>query len=481
MSPLKALFSASSRRYNRLNHTLSSIMPHFGPSGYAMARESLLSPGNAAHDVKTVAHVEDRPYFPLFNVDSSNESSLVEGARLIIAAYYPSIDIEDDKKVKVTRISGGLTNALFKIDFPEKSILIRIFGAEGMIDRDLETATFARLCGPPHKGSANNLESENDGSGKVVHRDLDMIGRFANGRVESWIPNMKQSCLEDFDSNLMCGVARVLARLHYGFEVPSYLYEAECREVDGRRERVRVLKPGLWDVINSWIEELDGALSQKEFDADLLHLFSKAVLGKAASKDETVSYVKQETNWLQRAVQQHHPKAVVAFTHNDLCMANILLDQRQDADPCIIDYEYGSINYTMYDVANFFCELCGGNDNGVPDLELFPPKERQKEFLKEYVGEKRRISQQNVEEIVNNNDDISDLLSQIELFQLASNLIWGVWGVLQACGETSHDDFCKEKARLRLDGEIDADSFDNLRYGMNRLRNYLVCKEKLSC
>ena len=445
-----------------------------------MARESLISSGNTTHKVNSVAHVEGRPYFPLFKVDPSNESSLVDGARLIINSYYPSMDTSDDEKVKVARISGGLTNDLFKIDFPKKSILIRIFGAEGMIDRDLETATFARLCGPPHNDSTSNLNSDNDGSRKVVHRDLDMIGRFANGRVESWIPNMKQSTLADFNSNLMCGVARVLARLHYGFEVPSYLCEAECREIDGRRERVRVLKPSIWNVIYSWIEELDGALSQKEFDTELLQLFCKALRGKDASKDESISYLKLETKWLQSAIQQRHPKATIAFTHNDLCMANILLDQSQDDDPCIIDYEYGSINYTMYDIANFFCELCGGNENGVPDLELFPSKERQEEFLKEYVVERKRILQQNREEAVNKIDDVSELLPQIKLFQMASNLIWGVWGVLQACGETNHHNFCKKTASLRLEGEIDADSFDNLRYGMNRLRNYRVCKEKLS-
>ncbi len=57
---------------------------------------------------------------------------------------------------KVTFITGGLTNALFKGDlppneyggssFPSDSILVLVFGAEDMLDRDNETSMFARLC-----------------------------------------------------------------------------------------------------------------------------------------------------------------------------------------------------------------------------------------------------------------------------------------------------------------------------------------------
>jgi hypothetical protein len=131
----------------------------------------------------------------------------------------------------------------------------------------------------------------------------------------------------------------------------------------------------------------------------------------------------------------------------------------------------------MYDVANFFCELCGGNDNGVPNIELFPSMERQRQFLKEYVTEKKRIVQRVGNDRV---DDISQLQSEIKLFQMASNLMWGIWGVLQASGEVTIESFCKETAKLRLDGKIDDDSFDYLRYGMNRLKNYRICKESLS-
>jgi hypothetical protein len=186
---------------------------------------------------------------------------------------------------------------------------------------------------------------------------------------------MKQSTISDFasSSSIMNGLAQQLARLHHGFDVPAYLYQVACREVDGRRERVRVLKAGLWNVIYEWVGELDGAMER--FDEDWMRLIYHAVMGKECSdsnvtlqmREEIVSHLRNETKWLQSMVEERHPNAIVAFTHNDLCTANILLHEStnnnlDDNSLCIIDYEYGSINYTMYDVANFFCELCGGND-----------------------------------------------------------------------------------------------------------------------
>ena len=480
LSMIKALTRLNTNHYRIVAHSTRklSTITLFGPEGYVRARIELTS---TEPDVTKMVLVENRPYFPLLSIDPTDESSMVQSTRSIVDAYYSSADVcSADYQAKVTQIAGGLTNALFRIDFTTKSVLVRIFGAEGMIDRDEESATFARLCGPPYS-------SNTDGSVdiKVVHPDLDMIGRFANGRVEMWIPNMKQSVLSDFDTNLMGDVARCLARLHHGFEVPSYFYKAECREINEKTERVRVLRPRLWEMIYSWIDELESTLSREKFgDPDLLRLFHEAVLGETGTcKDSIIWYLRRETDWLKSIVHQQHPNSAVAFTHNDLCTANILLDQSQESDPCIIDYEYGSINYTMYDIANFFCELCGGNDNAVPNFESFPSIERQRMFLSEYYQESRKVLRQknrDNQRVCNEDEEITKLLSQIKLFQMASNLIWGVWGILQACCEADNDEYCKKDAKLRLDGQIDTNSFNNLRYGKNRLINYKLCKERFS-
>ena len=45
-------------------------------------------------------------------------------------------------------VVGGITNSLFKATFcasDQPAVLVRVFGGEGMIDRDLENATFKAL------------------------------------------------------------------------------------------------------------------------------------------------------------------------------------------------------------------------------------------------------------------------------------------------------------------------------------------------
>jgi hypothetical protein len=49
----------------------------------------------------------------------------------------------DVSKISLMRITGGITNRIFKIDYggAHPALLVRLFGAEGMIDRDLEVTT----------------------------------------------------------------------------------------------------------------------------------------------------------------------------------------------------------------------------------------------------------------------------------------------------------------------------------------------------
>ena len=43
-------------------------------------------------------------------------------------------------------VKGGVTNTLYRVGDGRTSVLVRVFGAEGLIDRDLETETFAALA-----------------------------------------------------------------------------------------------------------------------------------------------------------------------------------------------------------------------------------------------------------------------------------------------------------------------------------------------
>jgi thiamine kinase-like enzyme len=450
-----------------------------GPQGYAQARNEADSIDGKLAATSFVRIVDNRPYFPLLKADPSNTTSIIEIANAIISRSNDNAqgNCHFHEKVNVTVITGGLTNALFKVDLPNSnSVLLRIFGAEGFIDRDEETTTFARLC--HRKGT--------------LHDQLELVGRFGNGRVETWIPNMRPSShIYDFArEGFALEVARQMARLHYGFDADASASGTQIKDVPRQ--------PTIWKVIESWIDELSENLSHEKFrnDTKLMEVFSCAIIGPPDHHDGKISHdihsvissISDDLAWLKNRVETRFPNAQLAFCHNDVNAANILLDASIDDDDgatrydkqtvCIIDYEYCSTNYAMYDVANYLCEHCGGNDDGIPNYDLIPSVDRLSIFLHEYVRERDEILSKisrGGEDEGTASSEVSDLLPQVELFQMASCLYWASWGILQATGEVINGTFRMENAMSRLYGDVDQTSFDYLRYGKNRMARFRFC------
>jgi choline kinase len=454
-----------------------------GPQGYAQARNEADSINGNLPATSFVRIVDNRPYFPLLKADPSNKASIIEIVNAIISRSNDNAqgNCHFHEKVNVTAITGGLTNALFKVDLPNSnSVLLRIFGAEGFIDRDEETTTFARLC---HKKG-------------TLHDQLELVGRFGNGRVESWIPNMRPSShLCDFaKEGFALEVARQMARLHYGFDADASASGARIKDVPRQ--------PTIWKVIESWIDELSDNLSHEKFrnDPKLMEVFYRAIMGPPDHHDGKISSnihsviissLSDDLAWLKNVVETRFPNAQLAFCHNDVNAANILLDASIDDNDgatrydkqtvCIIDYEYCSTNYAMYDVANYLCEHCGGNDDGIPNYDLIPSVDRLSIFLHEYVRERDEVLSKIItggEVDTTANSEVSDLLPQVELFQMASCLYWACWGILQATGEVINGTFRMENALSRLDGDVDQTSFDYLRYGKNRMARFRFYGDK---
>ena len=443
--------------------------------------------------------VENRPYIPSLIVDLKDEASVLNAAKVILSC---AGGIKDDSEItiksidnnnpteKVSIMSGGLTNALFKVDIGDydqqqqsiTSVLVRIFGAEGMIDRDEETATFARLC-------------NTKGSSSVVHSRLDYLGRFGNGRVETLIPNMRAATICDLQQkDLVLEVTRQMARLHYGFDMGEH----NCQQ-----------QPVLWDVLASWNDELITKISQacardlrlanvfcSALFVDTTPQFEHSVADEHDDKNESAltemmshiaKQLTRETRWMQDYISEHHPNAPIVFCHNDINAANILLndelasmtDNGYDRDSvAMIDYEYGAINYAMYDLANLLCEHCGGNDNGTPDYDLVPSLEVQRKLVQEYIRVRDRVLN-NAAVTSTDENEVSKLLSQVQTFQMVSHRYWGTWGILQGTTELLEGAYEIENVKSRLHGETDIDSWDNLRYGKNRLDRYRKHKQSM--
>lgn len=388
-----------------------------------------------------VAIVNNKPYYPTLsvetNADGSNdpprESLLDTALQIIFHGSSPPDGLKE--RLSVRHVTGGITNALYCISgfagntgengnidealdckLGYDSILVRVFGAEGMIDRDVETSTFAFLAeygvAPPYHG------------------------RFANGRLEGWLVDCVPLAIMDLQKpSITNHVAVEMAKLHCGFKVPDELNQWHNEA-----------KPGMWQQLFDWIEQ---AKNIKEYKSEGDEGRAKRLIN--------LGKIETELNWLKDAVIP--ADASISFCHNDLLAANIM-KHSQTGEIKLIDFEYGGVNYSSFDIANHFNEHAGGTDkkDGVPDYELFPDDKQQREFITTYVRKSRSLrhglsvdgEEESSKEL---EEEIDNLCTEVHAFVLANHIYWGLWAVNQSAVEGT-------------------DEFDYLAYAFNRFARY---------
>ncbi len=412
------------------------------PNDYVNARNKVieiqrLQNGNARHNNTKSHHrfsVDGHVYIPsLMAVDGDDDSI----RNVVVEMFQLSTDMATFH-LKVQNIPGGNTNKLYHVSgistdhplsctatgsrIPPESVLVRIFGGHGMINRDVETSTYAALA---QQGIA-----------------LQYYGRFGNGRLEEWCPRAHHLKVRELSiPKFSLGIARATGRLHSQFVVPPDLKEYHNAHAS----------PTLWTQLDSWLDQALTSSFQTDTDTE-----RAATLPLALLKDELL-WLKQDvckiTTTTSTTTSTTTTSSKVAFCHNDLLAANILRCQPLDGGAetiQLIDFEYGGMNYAAYDIANHFNEFAGGTnaeDNATPDYSLFPSPSIQYDFCQAYL-----------EACGDNDTDIQDLLMEIKGFVLANHLVWGLWAINQAATEG-------------------CEGFDYMQYGSCRIQRYFLEKE----
>jgi ethanolamine kinase len=392
-----------------------------------------------ARKSKQVALVESRPYYPELFVTKSNEddpssnlahshSSLISTA-LSIIFHDSSTPSQLAEKLEVKAVTGGITNALYVISGfspiqPYDSVLIRVFGAEGMIDRDVETSSFASLA-----------------EQKIAPQ---YFGRFGNGRLEGWLKNHSALMLMDLQTKSNAeAIAKQMAHLHYGYKIPEYL-----------REWHDEAKPGLWTQLNDWMSQAKAI--------DPKHGYKSKGDEDRAERLIDLSKMEKELAWLAESIIS--PDSKVAFCHNDLLSANIMKD-RETGEIKFIDFEYGGVNFIGFDIANHFNEHAGGPEkkSGEPDYSMYPSDARQNLFISTYVKTSRGLAKgsSNGDLMTTEEEDIENLSKEVNGFVLINHIYWGLWAVNQAAIEGTED-------------------FDYLAYAWHRFVRYFENKEEFA-
>jgi ethanolamine kinase len=412
--------------------------------------------------------IDGCPYFPYLNVQIPNAAALcvddnddddhskvfkISIQAIIARSFFPSSDImaeQDPASWTITKVTGGNTNQLYCISGMNKSgknknknnnsipnsVLVRIFGGEGMIDRDVETSSYLSLA---QQGLA-----------------LKYYGRFGNGRMEEMLIGWKTLTEEDMMIlQISDEIARQLAILHTTYVVPGYLIEHHDTRTIGTGG---IAQPTLWTQLYPWLERALQQQFKNEYDTE-----------RISKLQPSLTTLKQEIDWLKLRIID--PKSSIGFCHNDLLASNIMMntnstsddDKDKDKDkndesnnngtvlsttrmptPCapilqFIDYEYGGINYYSYDIANHFNEYAGGTaeeDNSTPNYERRPSKEQQIKFIESYVKEYNNNTNTNTNTTA---VTVNDIYTEVNGFILANHLVWGLWGILQASSEGCED------------------------------------------
>jgi len=137
--------------------------------------------------------------------------------------------------------------------------------------------------------------------------------------------------------------------------------------------------------------------------------------------DEFAMCPAEEAKKLTALIVQHS-SSPLGFCHNDLLLENVVYNEKEDG-VSFIDYEYGGNNHIMFDIANHFNEYAGMD---IPlDFTNCPDDEYIKEWLVDYMAAYRPKA-------ILSEDLLLDLCQEVRMFSLASHLIWGLWGLVQA-------------------------------------------------
>lgn len=402
-------------------------------------------------------------------------------------------------------------------------LLVRIFGAAGMIDRDYEASVFSALSSPSSTAklstaNGNNAMDTNTGS-SIIHTQNQTelaiappyYGRFANGRVEGWMPGMRPLQTSELRTGAIAtAIATQLARLHVGFDLPPHLYTP----------------PNLFPQLYDWIDRAE-THGRPDANTSNNNNSKDGTTSTTINLDLLVQRIRPELQWLHQLVVQNVNESegtdAIVFCHNDLLAANILVHDDDDEDDDgvengsngpshtatttqtpetnnnlsiqLIDFEYGGVNYRAFDIANHFNEYAGGPpDCCTPDYTNLPSIPHQRAFIRTYLEAAQRIravSQRSPSDCESNlkpstsngsrhsppntslttatitEEQVDAMMSEVELFLLANHLYWGLWAVNQA-------------AAVSLLETVGVDSvYDYETYALSRIEQYWIEKQTI--
>lgn len=359
----------------------------------------------------------------------------------VFSVMLPHFCKESPEQWSLHKITGGITNALYKVTSAcgSQTVVVRIYGrgTESFIDRGCENLIFADL-------SKKKMGPE-------------FIGLFQNGRIEGYIESRSLEPAEMYDERFIPLIAKALASYH----------TVKVHDLSTAASGWRCI--GNFNMLTS---RMDTKAHPRA--AEFNEIRNLCIESECTWLQEYLRYTQLQCEREANPLNAGKSFAFdVTFTHNDLLSGNMLYTK--DDKVILIDYEYAGYNIRAWDIANHFCEY-SGFEYEVGDR--MPEKAQRMIFLHTYVS--AIMAQKQVEDdllaqarekgvyLEPTNNTVSDELMAIAqnkqfyadflqgfdevvvLYTLCADLYWGTWAVYQAGTSTIDFDYLTY-AKLRFD------------------------------
>ncbi|KAL6428427.1 hypothetical protein ACFW04_008599 [Cataglyphis niger] len=330
-----------------------------------------------------------------------HEDKIIDGAIDVIKKIRPSWPLQE---LHFKPFTDGKTNKLVGIWYSghyADMVLIRIYGnnSDLLIDR---------------KNELNNIRILN----KAGYTHC-IYATFNNGFAYQFLEGETLTVETIRDPRVYPLIARRMAEMH-------------CLKPENGPEPKRAF---IWEKTKKFMQIMPKRFSDPLKQAKFEMLISPYMV------------LEEEYHLLENTLSKIN--SPVVYAHNDLLLGNVLYNKEQE-NVVFIDYEYTAFNYQAFDIANHFAEFAGIDE---PDYSLYPDKNFQKAWLKEYL--QRYNATNNVSE-----KEINKLYWQVTKFAPLPHFFWGCWSLIQS--EHSHIDF------------------DFLEYAAIRFNEYFKLKEEIS-
>jgi thiamine kinase-like enzyme/quercetin dioxygenase-like cupin family protein len=351
----------------------------------------------------------------------------------VAAALHPrwSSDGVPASALCASRISGGITNAVFRVAHALRgeSALVRVYGAgsERFIERAADTALVVALAG--------------------IAQGPALWGTFANGRVEEFFEGFLPLAPADMAMPRDgARIARATAALHGAT----------------RQWATPACTPALWERVHGWLR-MAGDLRARRGGAvdDVARAarcaeWAERVLPSAKNGHgrDLVDARRAELRaeglppaLVDARVRGAQAAMAVVFCHNDLLAGNCLARAGSDRLR-LIDFEYAAPNYRAYEAANHWVEVSGFE----LDAARFPTGAQRRAWVDAYLaaaggdacGAPADADAAELDAFA------AEFTRVAERFTVASHLWWGTWSLVQACVSEIDDFDFAEYAMLRL-------------------------------